>query len=251
MAVDAQALFQQQYSNRHLGSAAKQLNISPYDVGNSEQVGDYERAFQASLTNPLYLQVAEKLGLKGYNSVNDYAQVLNALTGGLAIGASANNGSGGGGLPAPNNGSYGNIVSNINAQAEQGAQQAQDYNNRQATSSAGTPVSATDQTTAAITAQAAAQAKLLQDLMIQQGNAYEQQMALQQQQITAANAAYAEQQRQADALSRAYIPAPAASAASPVFGATSSSGKSASSLSSLAIGGYKMGGSSLNGLQIA
>lgn len=94
---------------------------------------------------------------------------------------------------------------------------------------------------------ALAQQNGLNSLVIQQEQAYQQQLALQKQQMEAAQAAYAEQQRQASALAKAYVPDLNPTAYSPLVGDMRTSANS-STLSGLAI---LNGGSALAGLQIA
>ena len=90
------------------------------------------------------------------------------------------------------------------------------------------------------------QQQQLDALLKQQQLAYAEQQRLQQQQIAAAQAAYAEQQRQASALSRAYVPGLNDTAYSPLVGDMRNTGSS--TLSSLAI---LNNGSGMTSLQIA
>ena len=177
--------------------------------------------------------------------------------------AQGSGGSGGSGGPAPNDGQYGNIVSNLDYQA-QAAKAQQDYWANKATEDANANAAKAASMEAEKAAAAAAtkqQQDALQQMMIQQQTAFAQQQLLQQQQIAASNAAYEEQKRAGDALARAYIPNQQATALAPVVGdernAISGASTSRNTLSSLSIltgnnsgtNASKMG--SLSGLQIA
>jgi hypothetical protein len=266
---------------KYQGVVAKDLGLNQYNPKEAEKIADYIRAYEASLTDPLYLNAAERLGIKNYNSIDDYKKVLANLSGtGGAAPAASNNSSNGNKLPYPNDGTYNNIIGNTNYEGNLGQEAAKAYDRKQPDNPGGDPIqvdsivtaadaalaggatatteattaapTAADQQAAAIKAASDAQAKALNDLMIKQDNAYQQQLALQQQQIDASNAALAEQRRQSDALSRAYIPTPLQSAAAPVMNGFNSAGKNPNTLSSLSIlGGKSYGSSSLTGLQIA
>jgi hypothetical protein len=195
------------------------------------------------------------MGLSSYSSINDYQQVMARLAGGGggadASGAGADaSGGGAGQLPNPNDGSFKNIIGNIQSQGSASQSIANDYNNKPVTTS--TPSAAPGATTPNTTSAAESQASALNALMIKQQEAYAKQTALQQQQIEAANAALAEQRRQADALSRAYIPAPSQTAAAPSINGYTGAGRNPNTLSSLSIMSGRSGyASSLTGLQIA
>jgi len=239
--------------NRYLGQAAKQLGINVNDYDRLDQAGDYARAFERSLNDPLYLNAAKGLGISDYNSINDYAKVLASLTigGGGGGGGDSRGGGGGSGLPRANNGSYDNIIGNLGAQAAQGQDAAKQYDNQQVDIAASLQAQS-DAAMALMKAQSEAQAKALNDLMIQQDSAYQQQLAMQQQQIEASNAALAEQRRQSDALSRAYVPMSQATATAPVINGYSGAGQNRNTLSALSIkSGKSLATSSLAGLQIA
>jgi len=164
---------------------------------------------------------------------------------------------------APNDGQYGNIVSNLDYQA-QAAKAQQDYWANKAVEDANANAAKAASMEAEKAAAAAAtkqQQDALQQMMIQQQTAFAQQQLLQQQQIAASNAAYEEQKRAGDALARAYIPSQQATALAPVVGdernAISGASTSRNTLTSLSIltgnnsgmDASKMG--SLSGLQIA
>ena len=190
---------------------------------------------------------------------------------GATAGAAA--GAGGSGGPAPNDGQYGNIVSNLDYQA-QAAKAQQDYWANKATEDANANAAKAASMEAEKAAAAAAtkqQQDALQQMMIQQQTAFAQQQLLQQQQIAASNAAYEEQKqagiqqqtafaqqqllqqqqiatsnaayeeqkRGAEALARAYVPGQQATALAPMVGdqrsAVAGSGSSRNTLSSLSI----------------
>jgi hypothetical protein len=217
--------------------------------------------FNATLNDPLYLDLAARLGIKDYDSVKDYNQITNAILGkaiqdGGGNGGKGNNGADGDKLPAPNDGEYGHIEENIKWQGQKGRDTADEYNNKPVDESGGDPINVDDLTGSGSTLDPAQrQIQMLKKLMINQRTAFKDQLALQRQQLQAADAAYAEQLRQSDALSRAYIPAPSQSAVAPVLNMSSNAGVSSNTLSSLrsmAIGGSRtIGGTSLSGLQIA
>lgn len=154
-------------------------------------------------------------------------------------------------LPAKNNGEYDNILENLKHQAAAGDAEAAYWRQKQIDDAA-----AYAQQLAAIQAEGDQNAAALQDLMIQQQDGFDQQMALQQQQLQSAQSAYQEQLRQADALSRAYVPTLQATANAPISGdyrtSSTSSNTNSSTLSSLSILS-DMGSvaPSLVGLQIA
>jgi hypothetical protein len=245
--------------SRYYGQAAKALGLSGGGFKanpNFDTINSYANAFGASLNDPLYINTAKSLGITSYNSIDDYKQVLDRLGGGGG-GGSGGSGDNSSTTRYPNNGSYGNIMGNTNAAGQEGANEAAKWNNMQTDNSGGSPIqvdslSAADQQAASMKATSDAQIKMLNDLMIKQDEAYKQQLSLQQQQIEASNAALAEQRRQADALSRAYIPTSQATATAPVFNGYNGSGQNPNTLSSLSITGSRsFGTSSLAGLQIA
>lgn len=153
-------------------------------------------------------------------------------------------------LPAPNDGSLGNIVANINHQAKAADAEAAYWKKKQTDDAA-----AYSQQVAAAQAQADQNTAALQNMMIQQQQVAQQQLSLQQQQIAQANAAAQEQLRQTEALAKAYIPTLQPTADAPVSGdtrvATNRNTKD-STLSSLSIiSDNSLLSPSLVGLQIA
>jgi hypothetical protein len=65
--------------------AAKALGIKKIDnPAELTRIDNYIAAFEKTKTDPVYTQAAKGLGIKDYNSVNDYAQVVNKLSGGPA-----------------------------------------------------------------------------------------------------------------------------------------------------------------------
>jgi hypothetical protein len=157
-------------------------------------------------------------------------------------------------LPAKNNGEYDNILENLRHQAEAGDAEAAYWRQKQIDDAA-----AYAEQMAAIQAEGDKNAAALQELMIQQQQGFDQQMALQQQQLASADAAYKEQVRQAEALSRAYVPTLQPTANAAISGdyrtsstSSTSSNTNSSTLSSLSILS-DMGSvaPSLVGLQIA
>lgn len=117
------------------------------------------------------------------------------------------------GLPAPNDGSYSNVTANLAAQAQQGADVAALYRQKQAEDAA-----ANAKVVADMRAQADTQASALEQLMIKQRAEYDAQLMQQQERLTAAQAEAAEQRRQAAALATAYIPALQPVAQAPALG---------------------------------
>lgn len=188
----------------------------------------------------------------GRSSVPIYGQVGGAAGAG---GAAAGAGGGGqydygSGLRAPNDGSFGNITTNLSAQAKQGQEEAKRWAQMQAQLD-----NTNAQVAADMQAQADQQAASLQSLAIQQQQAYEAQIKLQQEQIARAEAAAAEQKRQADALARANVPDLQPTAQAPTIGdarpLANTAGRT-NTLSSLSIlTGFGGSGSTLAGLQIA
>lgn len=179
----------------------------------------------------------------------------------------------GSGLPAPNDGNYDNILTNLGAQAQQGQTQADTIKNQQPTTDPANEwmKSITDlmvkqqqqqaEQLAAARVEADNQRNYLNNLMVQQQQAFAQQQALQQQQLASAQSAYEEQRRQSEALSRAFVPSLQPTAAAPAAGDsradTGGTGtRSNNTLSSLSIlSGVGLSGMTANpviaGLQIA
>ena len=60
--------------------AAAALGINKVNKGDElNRINNYVAAAQQSRSNPVYQQTAQNLGITNYNSVNDYAQVVNAM----------------------------------------------------------------------------------------------------------------------------------------------------------------------------
>jgi len=75
----ALAPWEKQLSNEQKAAAAA-LGIN--NVNKQEEldrINQYVSAAQSSQSNPAYQQIAKQLGITNYNSVNDYAQVLNFM----------------------------------------------------------------------------------------------------------------------------------------------------------------------------
>lgn len=197
----------------------------------------------------------------------------------------------GSGLPAPNDGQFGNILTNLDYQAKQGADAADalakkepevDPNAAWMQKIADLMLESQKQQAAqqaAAKAEAESQRTYLNNLMLQQQQQYASQQAMQQQQQAAqqqqyaaqlsmqqqqlaeAQSAYQEQRRQAEALSRAFVPTLQPTAAAPAVGdsramTTTTGGRSTGTLSSLSIlSGVGLNGMTTNpalaGLQIA
>lgn len=158
-------------------------------------------------------------------------------------------------LPAPNDGGYDNIITNVKHQGAAGSAEASYWKKKQADDSAAyakqleaMKLGSTQQAAAfakqleSVRLRADQNAASLRAMMLQQQQGYDRQIGLQQQQLAASQAAYQEQVRQVGALSRAFIPTPQPTAAAPVSGdsrtassSTASSGTNSSTLSSLSI----------------
>jgi len=199
-------------------------------------------------------------------------------------------------LPYPNDGSYDNVIGNINHQGAAGVSEADYWKQKQVDDAAAyakqldaLKVSSAEQLEAvkagsdqqvaslrdlyakqldalkvssaeqlaAVKAGSDQQVASLRDLMLKQQTGFDQQLALQQQQLASSQAAYQEQVRQTNALSRAYIPTAEATATAPALGdsrtaTTGSSYTNNSTLSSLSIlSDASLMAPSLVGLQIA
>lgn len=237
--------------------------VGPKDGSLWLKASQYASAAYASLSDPLYQQTAQRLGISNYNSVNDYAQVL----GNLSIGGAAGNNPAPPPPPDPIQQAQAAADAARNRQPASYPQQAapavdpmagyQEALNAQAAQY--------QQQMSAQAAQAQQQMSALQQLMVQQQTQYQSQIAdaQRQQQLMASQAA--ESQRQAEALQRAFVPNLEPTAAAPAIGDSRTQGDTgsrtaaANTLSNLTIltglGGSSSGGASmaspLAGLQIA
>ena len=171
--------------------------------------------------------------------------------GGNGGGGGGGNGGGGGGGNAKNNGEYDSIMKLLSIQADAGRDERTQWQDMMVKDADENRLIAEQ-----MQAQSDDQASMLQALMIQQQQGYDQELQLQQQQNALAQAAALQQQQEASNLARAYVPDMQQTALSPGFGdsrrARSSRASSANTLSGLSIltnAGQSAG--SLAGLQIA
>jgi hypothetical protein len=167
-------------------------------------------------------------------------------------------------LPAPNDGQFGNITTNLAAQATQGSEEAARWQAQTAALNqqlADLRI-ANEGAMANLRGESAAQISNLNTLMLQQQQSFQSQQQLAAQQLAASQSAYEEQRRQTEAVSRAFVPNLQPTAAAPAVGdsrtstAPATAMSNSNTLSSLSILSG-LGGSSaptsplIAGLQIA
>lgn len=237
---------QQKQAAKALG--IKQVN-KPSEV---KRVQEYVAAAQKSQSDPVYQQAAKNIGITNYNSVNDYAQVVNRMAGGGGGGGGSSSSGGGGGSPA-NNGSYDNITAIYQQQMAEARAREQEMAQRVAEQIQAMQLDMNAQIAATQTA-ADEQIGYLNDLMMQQAADSARVQDMLGQQLSAAEAAYAEQARAAAALGRAFVPALEPTAATVQLGdqRTTQRDEVNNTLSSLAItSSIGSNANPLAGLQLA
>lgn len=193
--------------NKEQKQAAKALGINNVNkVAELERINNYISAAQQSKSDPVYQQAAQNIGITNYNSVNDYAQVVRQVTNTPAPAASSGNSGGGGSSSPANNGSYDNIRAIYEQQMAEARAREQEFAQKVADQIQAMQLDMNDQIAATQTA-ADQQISYLNDLMMQQANDAARTQDMLGQQLSAAQAAYAEQARAAAALGRAFVPA--------------------------------------------